>query len=223
MQYIPRETPHNVNIDRISPLKQFLAILAGLLGLIFTVYLFLGLLVAWIAPHIPPRVETALGDALVSHLFKDEDSVRSLHVQKILEQLMAGLDADDLRLDYRVRVENSDQVNALALPGGTIQIYSGLLAEIENDNELAFVLAHELGHFHNRDHLKGLGRALVMFMISLPLAGADSALSGFMAGNEVLPGTGKGRRPFRGPPGAGRLRRCRRGRGLHAAPGRQRK
>ena len=41
-------------------------------------------------------------------------------------------------------------------------IYQGLLAQAESENELMMVLGHELGHFANRDHLRGLGRALLV-------------------------------------------------------------
>ncbi|MEM6988135.1 MAG: M48 family metalloprotease, partial [Pseudomonadota bacterium] len=41
----------------------------------------------------------------------------------------------------------------------------------------AFVLAHELGHFANRDHLRGLGRGIVLTTMSSMLLGADSSLN----------------------------------------------
>jgi len=52
-------------------------------------------------------------------------------------------------------------VNAVALPGGHIIVYTGLLNKVASENELAFVLAHEMGHFAHRDHLRGMGRAVV--------------------------------------------------------------
>ncbi len=38
-------------------------------------------------------------------------------------------------------------------------VFTGLLEKMTSENELAFVLAHELGHYDHRDHLRGLGRA----------------------------------------------------------------
>jgi predicted Zn-dependent protease len=50
------------------------------------------------------------------------------------------------------------ETNAFALPGGTIAVTTGLLRCLDTEAGMAFVLAHELGHFHGRDHLRGLGR-----------------------------------------------------------------
>jgi predicted Zn-dependent protease len=59
----------------------------------------------------------------------------------------------------------------VAFPGGLVAVTSGLLDQVESENELAFVLGHEIGHFRNRDHLRGIGRgmafALVMGVLGL--------------------------------------------------------
>lgn len=64
--------------------------------------------------------------------------------------------------DYQVLYIPEDTVNALALPGDRIIIYSGLLKQAQSENELMMVLGHELGHFANRDHLRSLGRSVLM-------------------------------------------------------------
>jgi predicted Zn-dependent protease len=53
-------------------------------------------------------------------------------------------------------------VNALALPGDAIVLYAGLVERAQSENELMMVLGHELGHFAHRDHLRGLGRGLLV-------------------------------------------------------------
>jgi len=54
--------------------------------------------------------------------------------------------ADNSGLSYTFTILNSEKVNALALPGGYIYITRGLLALVENEAEMAGVLAHEIGH-----------------------------------------------------------------------------
>lgn len=51
---------------------------------------------------------------------------------------------------YRVGILDTDQVNAFATPGGYILITKGLLKIIQNEQELAGVLAHEMGHINHR-------------------------------------------------------------------------
>jgi predicted Zn-dependent protease len=54
--------------------------------------------------------------------------------------------ADNTGLTYTFTILNSEKVNALALPGGYIYITRGLLALVDNEAEMAGVLAHEIGH-----------------------------------------------------------------------------
>ena len=50
--------------------------------------------------------------------------------------------------DYHFFVVQSSQLNAFAVPGGYVFVFSGLLAHVRNEDELAGVLAHEIGHAH---------------------------------------------------------------------------
>jgi Zn-dependent protease with chaperone function len=63
---------------------------------------------------------------------------------------------------FRLIVVGAEAPNAFALPGGAIAVTSGLLEAVESENELAFVLAHEIGHFAGRDHLRAIGRGLIL-------------------------------------------------------------
>jgi Zn-dependent protease with chaperone function len=85
-----------------------------------------------------------------------------------------------------VHVTESDAVNAAALPGGHMVVFTGLLAEMVSENELAFVLAHELGHYANRDHLRGMGRALVLMTASTLLLGADNSINSMIGQGMAL-------------------------------------
>ena len=61
----------------------------------------------------------------------------------------------------------------MALPGGLIIVTQGLLDQVESENELAFVLGHELGHYRNRDHMRALGRAVVLSIFFTVATGSD--------------------------------------------------
>lgn len=67
-----------------------------------------------------------------------------------------------LGYEYRVTIACNPQPNAFALPGGGIVVTSGLLALLQSENELTWVIGHELGHFEHRHHLRGLGRNVVI-------------------------------------------------------------
>ncbi len=60
------------------------------------------------------------------------------------------------KLDYRFYVVNTGVVNAFALPGGFIFVNRGLILTLDEEDELAGVLAHELAHVNARHHARFL-------------------------------------------------------------------
>ena len=74
----------------------------------------------------------------------------------------------------RVGIVPLDAPNAFALPGGQLLVTSALLAQAQSENELAFVLGHELGHVAGRDPLRALGRGLLT-SLALAAIGAEGA------------------------------------------------
>lgn len=59
---------------------------------------------------------------------------------------------------WRIGVIKSDAINAFAMPGGYILLSSGLLKSLESEDELAFVLAHEISHVARRHHYQVVQR-----------------------------------------------------------------
>ncbi|WP_324171905.1 M48 family metallopeptidase [Sulfurimonas sp.] len=68
--------------------------------------------------------------------------------------------------DFKIYLSSSKEVNAFALPAGFIVINQAIIDNAKSENELFFVIAHEIGHFNNRDHLEGIGRSFVSILIS---------------------------------------------------------
>lgn len=135
--------------------------------------------VDFLIPYIPPAAETKL---FSSFDFEDDanqdadEDLRLKQVQSLLERLATGW--EDNPYAFRVSVLDQSTPNAFALPGGRIVVTSGLLESVSSESELAFVLGHEIGHFKQRDHLRGLGRGLAigMTLSVLNLAGAGGAI-----------------------------------------------
>jgi Zn-dependent protease with chaperone function len=166
----------NVNVSPTHPLKEFAVLAGGLLALIVGVYLILGLAVDLIVPHISMRLEQKIAGAFNARI---TDSEKFAGATRSLQALVDRLQAHCAPLPYHIRVHvlPSDAVNAAALPGGNMIVFSGLLKKMTSENELAFVLAHELGHFAHRDHLRALGRALVLMTVSAVLLGANNSIN----------------------------------------------
>jgi Zn-dependent protease with chaperone function len=169
-----------VNVTPGSPPKEFFKFLAWIGGGLAVIYILLGFAVHLIAPHISPGVEKAIGRLFENYSCVEGERQESQKLQVIIDEFKPFLSKDDRRLDYRVCVAGNPRVNAIAVPGGTIAVFSGLLDKVDSRAEIAFVLAHELGHFHHRDHLKGLGRALVALVLSITILGEDSPAAKFI-------------------------------------------
>ena len=176
MKYTARQPDSNVNVTPTSPLREFFLLTAGLLGMVIVIYIVLGLAVDLIAPRISTNLENKIGGLFIRSIeAKDIDSERGSYIRSLLEDLQERC----AQLPYlvKVHIRQASTVNAAALPGGHIIVYTGLLDKVDSENELAFVLAHEMGHFAHRDHLRGMGRAFVFITISTLLFGTDSNIS----------------------------------------------
>lgn len=129
----------------------------------------------WLAPLIPDSVDDSLGDALVGDF-----GGRFCHApagDAALQKLVASLDAAPQ--DLRVEVANIDMLNAVALPGGNVILFDGLLKQARSPDEVAGVLAHEIGHVRERHVMQALLRQMGLAVV---LGGVDGN-SGAMVNN----------------------------------------
>lgn len=182
MKYTPRLPERNDNVTPRSPLGQFFILAGGLLGIVVVTYFILGLLVDVIVPRISPDLERKLAGVFMNAVDDDSDSDTDPQT-RLCQRLIDKLQHDCTELPYHltVHVNQDPAVNALALPGGKVVVFTGLIEKVTTENELAFVLAHEMGHYMNRDHLRGMGRALVFMAISTVVFGPDSGVNSFLA------------------------------------------
>ncbi len=185
MKYSPGLPQKNVNVSHNNPLTEFGLLCAGLAVIFLAIYWILGLLVDVIADRIPYESEAALFNSISRHLpfTMDTEAQELERIQKLINGLQP---CTDLPYSITVHLVDSQEANAVALPGGHIGVFKGLLDAVPSENGLAFVLAHELGHFENRDHLRGLGRSLVLFGISAMFTGGDSSISRLLAPSSIL-------------------------------------
>jgi Zn-dependent protease with chaperone function len=141
--------------------------LLKLLGIVVALAIFLiwafGAIANQMIWWIPPSVEQQLGRVFIPAFEKlSLPSETQTTLNQLLDRLETHLPREQKTpRDYRVLYIPDSTINAMALPGDRIVVYRGLLAQVKSENELMMVLGHELGHFANRDHLRGLGQALL--------------------------------------------------------------
>jgi Zn-dependent protease with chaperone function len=120
----------------------------------------------WLAPLIPDSVDDRLGDALVGDFGGRFCATPA--GDAALQKLVASL--DDAPQDLRVEVANIDMLNAVALPGGNVILFDGLLKQARSPDEVAGVLAHEIGHVREKHVMQALLRQMGLAVV---LGGVD--------------------------------------------------
>ncbi len=100
--------------------------------------------------------EVAVGNNIARRFEQEmeiaEEEAMNRRVREIFDKLVEVCDRKDIV--YRVKVVEDDRINAVSLPGGYVYVFSGLVENVENDDQLACVLAHEIGHITARHSVK---------------------------------------------------------------------
>lgn len=102
-------------------------------------------------------------------------------VEKILERIVAVCDRQELV--YTIKVIDEDKLNAISLPGGYIYVYKGLIDKVKSDDELASVIAHEVGHITAKHSMKRMQS--VYSDLLLQVAAVAAADGNFASGVNV--------------------------------------
>ncbi len=128
-----------------------------ILVLILLYFLFVPMLSEKIAATVEPETERQLGDAVWESMVQGmtEDTASS----RLLNDFFSALDVES---EYRIRIAvvKDNVVNAFALPGGRIVVYTALLDKMRSYPELAALLSHEFTHVNNRHATKSIFRRL---------------------------------------------------------------
>lgn len=106
---------------------------------------------------LSPNQEVALGRELMRQLRHTLPMIPDLQINEYLRDLGAALGTyarSDYLRNYRFYLVDDSQINAFALPGGHICTYAGLVLAMEQEQQLASVLAHELAHLTQRHHAR---------------------------------------------------------------------
>ncbi len=183
MKFTPRRADDSVNVSRQHPLAEAGVLITGVglaVAAITVVLFFLVDIVLW---FVPVEQEVALFDAWLPVDIEtvSYDDPRLVGAEELLNRLARHW--PETAYEFRIEIDDSPSLNAMAFPGGLIVVTTGLLDAVESENELAFVIGHELGHFRNRDHIRHLGRgvAVSMLLAGLGYANAGSGVSASIA------------------------------------------
>jgi len=96
------------------------------------------------------------------------------YVQAIGAKVAARAWRQDITYEFKV-IDDPEQANAFAIPGGHIYIFTGLLIRMDSEMELAAVLGHEAAHIAERHSMEALTRQVGLNLILAALTGEEAA------------------------------------------------
>jgi beta-barrel assembly-enhancing protease len=117
-----------------------------------------------------------------------QDPVVTEYVNRIGQNLVRNSDA---KVPFTIKVIDSDEINAFALPGGFFYVNTGLILAADEEAELAGVMAHEIAHVAARHATRQMTRGQWANLASIPLifVGGGVGYAARMAASFALPMT----------------------------------
>src|SRR6266436_2302911 len=113
--------------------------------------------------------EISLGKGLAQEVERSskliDDPVVTEYVNRVGQNLVRNSDA---KVPFTIKVIDSDEVNAFALPGGFFYVNSGLILRAQEESELAGVMAHEIAHVAARHGTKQATKGDLIQIASIP-------------------------------------------------------
>jgi len=148
-------------------------VLAGVV--LATVFVLIPLLSPLVVPYLPTSFDKHLGRYAMktfSTLPRCEGKEGLDAANALVARLASSVGTEH---EYEVTLINRSMVNALALPGGQIVLFRGLIDKASGPDELAGILAHEIGHVEKRHGTEALVRAtMTSFMLDVVTGGGGT-------------------------------------------------
>ena len=131
-----------------------------------------------VASRLPPSWEQQFGNTAMDSIRKEmkiiENSKWEPQLELIRSKLLPGV--TNTLYPITIHVAEASELNAFALPGGHIVVFTGLLKSVERPEELAGVLAHEIAHITERHVLRKMIESLGLVLVIQSLFGDTSGL-----------------------------------------------
>lgn len=185
-RYENPQIPEGINVSEENPLKEFALLVTGISVVVVVVVTVLSLLAGHLARYVPFEQERALLSRVdVGWLKEKQDGVplqKEQYLQSLADRLARAM---DLPADIQVTVHYADTptVNAMAMLGGHIVVYQGLIDALPNENALAMVVAHEMAHIRHRHPIVAMGRGFAVMLALTSLAGMGDGMMQQWVGN----------------------------------------
>ncbi len=163
MKYNAKLPKEGINTPKENFLFSFFKLIISLVLSIIVFYIIITIIINTTMNYLPNSYEKKLVNFIRKNLSKKEYK-QNKYLQNIVDKMQK---CSNIPYKVKIYTEDKDMINAFALPSGEILVTSALLAKMRNENELAFIVGHELGHLKHRDNFKDFTKSLIFSSVSL--------------------------------------------------------
>lgn len=160
MEFENPQPKEGINVSPRNHVVDFLVLTIGTILAIGLITLMVGLFSGYLAKKIPFEIEKNLSQPFENMV----DTVDTPQGAYLKELVMNLAQCSDLPTEMVIKYHYNDDemVNAFATLGGNIIIFQGLIDEVDNENQLSMIIAHEIAHIKNRHPIQSMGRGVIV-------------------------------------------------------------
>jgi len=178
---------NNVNVSKTSDGKEFLILVAGLIAVLVMLVscadFFANLFITYLPTKSQIKIEKAFGKLPNDYCISKKYLPDLITLQYIRDQIAIQDKTLINKGDFPIVFVKNKNLNAWIVPNGTIYFTTALLDKHFSEEELAFVLAHEIGHYKHRDHLRSISRQIIINAVSMFFVVGDGSTLGSAIGD----------------------------------------
>ncbi|MBQ9245092.1 M48 family metallopeptidase [bacterium] len=173
-------TDTNINVGSSSDLKDFFILIAWFV-LAIAIFLFsfqhiTNFYIDRMSVNTQTKIESIIGYQNKEENISDKYTQQIELLNKIQQKIIKNDNSIQHKQFFPIYVKEDKDINAWIYADGSIFFTSGLLDEKYNEQELAFILAHEIGHYSHKDHLKSISKQIAIMTLCL-ITGRNNELS----------------------------------------------
>ena len=172
----------NVNVTEENPLKEFFKIIIQLFVYIVIFYFLIFFTTGIVLKTLPIEKQIQLENFITDLSSIETKEIPNNEKEKIIKTRDLILNNDihfPKTTNLDIKIIEHKEMNALCFPNGNIYITNKLYEKLDTEEKLAFVIAHEMAHYKNKDHLINLRKSISSsaVILSLCILGIEQNIS----------------------------------------------
>ena len=175
---------NNVNVGKINTGFEFIILIVAFSAIIGTVWLFsdsiINICIDNMSNETQIKLEKMIGFKVKNTYISEDKNIEKLN--DIKDKIISMDSKLQGKSNFPIQIIKNNELNAAVTPNGRIFITSKLADTIKDEEMLTFILAHELGHYANRDHLKMFGKEIAKYVLTTMLSGGNNTMETTLIG-----------------------------------------